>query len=139
MASLMSLTALPRITAPMIRKSWLEDGPGAHTDRRGAEPFVEVSWETAERLVAQELTRVCTEYGNESIYGGSYGWASAGRFHHAQSHVHRFLNAIGGYTRSVNTYSLAAAEVILPHVLGGITDFIYFPTPWRTITQHTPT
>ena len=49
----------------------------------------------------------------------------------------RFLNAIGGYTRSVNTYSLAAAEVILPHVLGGITDFIYFPTPWRTITQHT--
>ena len=47
------------------------------------------------------------------------------------------MNAIGGYTRSVNTYSLAAAEVILPHVLGGITDFIYFPTPWRTITQHT--
>lgn len=126
-----------RITAPMIRKSWLEDGPGAHTDRRGAEPFVEVSWETAERLVAKELTRVCAEYGNESIYGGSYGWASAGRFHHAQSHVHRFLNAIGGYTRSVNTYSLAAAEVILPHVLGGITDFIYFPTPWRTIAQHT--
>ena len=75
------------------------------------EPFVEVSWETAERLVAQELTRVCTEYGNESIYGGSYGWASAIS---SCEYVHRFLNAIGGYTRSVNTYSLAAAEVILP-------------------------
>ena len=48
----------------------------------------------------------------------SYGWASAGRFHHSQSQLHRFLNTIGGYTRSVNTYSSGASEVILPHVVG---------------------
>jgi hypothetical protein len=28
------------------------------------------------------------------------------------------MGAIGGYTGSVNSYSLAAAEVIVPHVLG---------------------
>ncbi len=49
---------------------------------------------------------------------GSYGWSSAGRFHHAQSQVHRFLNTLGGYVKSVNTYSSAAAAVILPHVIG---------------------
>ena len=64
--------------------------------------------------LAGELRRVRDEHGNESIFGGSYGWASAGRFHHAQSQLHRFLNCIGGYTRSVNSYSLGASEVILP-------------------------
>ncbi len=56
--------------------------------------------------------------GNEAIYGGSYGWASAGRFHHAQSQLHRFLKGFGGYTASTNTYSSAAGERILPHILG---------------------
>ena len=44
--------------------------------------------------------------------------SSAGRFHHAQGQVHRFLNSLGGYTRSVNSYSAGATEVILPHVIG---------------------
>ena len=30
----------------------------------------------------------------------------------------RFLNTVGGYTRSVDSYSFAAAQVIIPHVLG---------------------
>jgi len=34
-----------------------------------------------------------------------YGWASAGRFHHSQSQLHRFLNQLGGYTYSVQSYS----------------------------------
>ena len=106
-----------RIKTPAIRQSWLDSGPGSNPEKRGADPFVAVSWETAEKLVADELTRVKQTYGNNAIYAGSYGWASAGRFHHAQSQIHRFLNCIGGYTRSVNTYSFAAAEVIVPHVL----------------------
>ena len=68
-------------------------------------------------LVAKELARIKDRYGNTSIFGGSYGWSSAGRFHHAQSQVHRFLNMIGGYVRSVDTYSLGAGMVILPHVV----------------------
>src|SRR5207248_1255498 len=51
-------------------------------------------------------------------FGGSYGWASAGRFHDAQHQLHRFLNLSGGYARSVNSYSSGAASVILPHIIG---------------------
>lgn len=121
-----------RIAAPMVRRSWLEGGPGARGEKRGREDFVEVGWDEANTLIAEELLRVIDKHGNESIFAGSYGWASAGRFHHAQGHLKRFLNLMGGYTKSVNTYSLAAGEVILPHVLGGA-EFIYGATSWQSI------
>ena len=124
-----------RITAPMIRSSWLKGGPGTAGDLRGKDEFVRVSWAEAERLIADELTRVVDKHGNESIFAGSYGWASAGRFHHAQGHLKRFLNLLGGFTKSVNTYSLAAGEVILPHVLGSV-EFIYGATSWRSIIDY---
>ena len=126
-----------RISAPMIRKSWLEDGPGSNNHLRGVDPFVEVSWDKAERLVADELNRVCKNFGNSSIFGGSYGWASAGRFHHAQSQLHRFLNCIGGYTRSKFTYSFAAAEAMIPHVLGSYRAYLDTCTSWDLIKEHT--
>ena len=70
-------------------------------------------------LLATELARVRDAHGPGAVFGGSYGWSSAGRFHHAQSQVHRFLNiALGGYVRSVNTYSSGAASVLLPHIIG---------------------
>jgi len=59
-------------------------------------------------------------HGPDGVFGGSYGWASAGRFHHAQSQLHRFLNCLGGYVRSVNTYSYGASSVLLPHVAGDV-------------------
>ncbi|MGB3280967.1 MAG: molybdopterin guanine dinucleotide-containing S/N-oxide reductase [Pseudorhodobacter sp.] len=122
-----------RITQPMIRESWLQNGPGTATGKRGSDAFVPVSWPEAERIVAKELNRVRREFGNQAIYGGSYGWANAGRFHHAQSQLHRFLNCIGGYTKSVNTYSFAAAEVILPHVLGDFAGFMHDQTSWSSV------
>ncbi len=127
------LDAPSRIKAPMIRKSWLESGPGSNNHLRGVEPFVEVTWQQAEKLVAEELSRVKTKFGNEAIFGGSYGWSSAGRFHHAQSQLHRFLKCIGGYTRSVGTYSFAAAEVIVPHVLGDFWALLLETTSWRSV------
>lgn len=126
-----------RIKSPMIRESWLRDGPGASTDLRGTDAFVAISWAEAEKIVALELDRVRQSFGNEAIYGGSYGWANAGRFHHAQSQLHRFLNCIGGYTKSVNTYSLAAGEVILPHVLGDFAGFMHDQTNWSSIIDAT--
>ncbi len=122
-----------RITAPMVRKSWLEGGPGTAGEKRGEDDFVAVSWEEANRLVAGELDRVRREHGNEAIYAGSYGWASAGRFHHAQSQLKRFLNCIGGYTDSKNTYSFAAAEVVVPRVLGTFRGHLDRSTSWETI------
>ena len=122
-----------RITAPMVRRSWLKGGPGTAGEKRGEDDFVAVTWEEANRLVADELNRVRREHGNEAIYAGSYGWASAGRFHHAQSQLKRFLNCIGGYTSSKNTYSFAAAEVVVPHVLGTFRGHLDTTTSWETI------
>ena len=122
-----------RITTPMVRKSWLEGGPGTATEKRGLEDFVAVSWDKANQLVADELKRVRGDFGNQAIYAGSYGWASAGRFHHAQSQLKRFLNCIGGFTSSKNTYSFAAAEVVVPHVLGTFRGFIDTSTSWASI------
>ena len=76
-----------RITQPMIRKEWLENGPAENARGRGKGPFVAVSWDRAFELVAGELERVRTVHGNGAIYAGSYGWASAGRFHHANSQL----------------------------------------------------
>lgn len=122
-----------RIRQPMVRSGWLEGTSRGPTDRRGAEPFVSVSWERAFDLVADELVRVRREHGNESIFAGSYGWASAGRLHHAPTLLHRFMNLFGGFTSSVNSYSNACGEVILPHVLGrGVRT-----TSWPVIVANT--
>ncbi|OSQ57021.1 biotin transporter BioY [Marivita cryptomonadis] len=126
-----------RVDAPMVRESWLTGGPGTRTDLRGTDPFVEVSWDKANRLVAQELNRVRKTFGNQAIFGGSYGWASAGRFHHAQSQLKRFLNCIGGFTRSKFTYSFAAAEAMVPHILGSFRDYLDTCTSWDVIRDHT--
>ncbi|GAB2855793.1 molybdopterin guanine dinucleotide-containing S/N-oxide reductase [Actinocorallia aurea] len=104
---------------PAVRKGWLDGEPRAHGRARGEDVFVEVSWERAITLVSDELRRVRAEHGDGAVFGGSYGWASAGRFHHAQGQLHRFLALGGGFTDSRNTYSTAALEVILPHVIGG--------------------
>ncbi|MEP9350094.1 molybdopterin-dependent oxidoreductase [Xanthobacter sp. KR7-225] len=125
-----------RIRRPAVRRSFLEHGAGATGARRGAEPFVEVDWPQALDLVAGELDRVRRAHGNCAIFGGSYGWASAGRFHHAQSQVHRFLNTIGGYTRSFSNYSHGAADVIVPHVVGERLGLHVQHTPWRLIAGH---
>jgi biotin/methionine sulfoxide reductase len=112
-----AVTGPMRVRYPAIRKSYLEGGPGAARNKRGAEAFVNVSWNEALDLVAKELSRITTQFGNGAIFAGSYGWSSAGRFHHAQSQVHRFMNTIGGYVAHLGTYSLGAARTLLPRIL----------------------
>lgn len=125
-----------RVAQPMIRRGWLENGPGPD-QRRGADEYVAVSWEEASQRVAQELKRVGEAYGPEGIFGGSYGWSSAGRFHHAQSQVHRFLNTtLGGYVRSVNSYSSGAASVLLPHIVGDMNEIARRGVSWEEIAAH---
>jgi len=125
-----------RVAQPMVRQGWLEDGPGPDA-RRGRDRFIPMQWDEVLDLLAKELRRVQTAHGAGSVFGGSYGWSSAGRFHHAQSQVHRFLNtAIGGYVRSVNTYSAGAAEVILPHIIGRIDQVARRNVTWDQIAEH---
>jgi biotin/methionine sulfoxide reductase len=125
-----------RVRRPAIRKSWLDHGPGTAAERRGSDPFVEVEWDLALDLAAAEIDRVRTSHGNASIFGGSYGWSSAGRFHHAQSQVHRFLNAAGGYVRHVDSYSLGAANVVLPHIVASMDELMAGHSSWDTLAAH---
>ena len=126
-----------RIKAPMVRESWYLKKTSKSNKLRGQDCFIPITWEEAINIVAGELRRVIDEHGNSSIYAGSYGWASAGRFHHAQSQIHRFLNCLGGYTKSVNTYSYAAAEVILPHVIGAnAAKIMTQQTSWSSIVNN---
>src|SRR5439155_1284956 len=125
-----------RITQPMVRAGWLDRGPGPDA-RRGAEPFVPLEWPRATDLLARELRRVYDRHGGSAVYGGSYGWASAGRFHHAQSQLHRFLNCLGGYVRSVNNYSFGTSSVLLPHVVGDMNLVMAGATAWPVIAEHT--
>ncbi|MGD9619237.1 MAG: molybdopterin-dependent oxidoreductase [Mycolicibacterium sp.] len=125
-----------RITGPAIRRGWLQDGPGPSAGR-GADEFIAFDWPEFLDILAAELRRVIDAHGNQAIYGGSYGWASAGRFHHAQSQVHRFLNMLGGYTSSRHTYSHGASEVIMPRVVGSSSDLFKRSTEWDVIVEHT--
>ena len=127
------LSGKARVLRPAVRKGWLEGRKG----ERGRDDFVEVSWGKALDLIAAEVSRVKTQHGNEAIFSGSYGWASAGRFHHAQSQLKRFLNTIGGFVRSEGNYSYNAALVAMPHIVGGsYRQHIVEATRWSVIAQH---
>ncbi|MHA1107639.1 MAG: molybdopterin-dependent oxidoreductase, partial [Alphaproteobacteria bacterium] len=126
-----------RIQQPMVRKGWLDDGPGGNGAGRGAEPFVPVGWDQAMDLVSAELRRVRDEFGPEAIYAGSYGWASAGRLHQAQGTLKRFLNQFGGFTDSVGSYSYGAASVLMPHILGSNQAVNGPLTSWSSMVDNT--
>ncbi len=118
LASIPDIVHAPsRIDRPHVRKGWL-NGDRAGGTLRGAEPFVPVDWDTATALVADELARVRDTHGPASIFGGSYGWASAGRFHHARTQLHRLLSVAGGYTGQLTNYSYAAGMTLMPHIVG---------------------
>ncbi|MGG7568626.1 molybdopterin-dependent oxidoreductase [Rhodovulum sp. DZ06] len=124
-----------RIRRPAIRKGFLAGDGGAG---RGRDAFVEVSWDEALDAAAAEIERVRAAHGNGAIYGGSYGWASAGRFHHAQSQIHRFLNCAGGYVASVGNYSYAAAAAISRHVVGDFSRTVLDgATDWHSVMENT--
>ncbi len=124
-----------RVDQPYVRERWLKEGPGA--PGRGDDRYIRTSWDEVLRLTATEIERVYAATGPESVYGGSYGWSSAGRFHHAQSQVHRFLNSLGGYVASVGNYSYGAAQVLLPHVVGSVDDVMMGATSWESVAEHT--
>ncbi len=125
-----------RVAQPMVRRGWLENGPGAD-ERRGRDEFVPLSWKEALDLLGTELGRVRDSAGPGAIFGGSYGWASAGRFHHAQSQIHRFLNvACGGYVKSVNSYSSGSSQVLIPHIIGDYEGLTKRNVTWEQIADH---
>ena len=59
-----------RIRQPAVRKGWLEQRENSDRSARGSDAFVDISWDTALHLVADELHRVRREHGSEAILGG---------------------------------------------------------------------
>jgi biotin/methionine sulfoxide reductase len=128
-----------RVPQPMVRSGWLEKREGSDRSGRGSEKFVPVSWDDATTLVADEIRRVSGAFGNASIFAGSYGWTSCGRFHHASSLLKRTMNLAGGFTGHVDTYSIAAGPVILRHTLGSDVACGGQANTLDTIAEHTET
>ena len=65
-----SVSHRARITEPMIRHDWLEQGPGADR-RRGRDEFDAIAWPRALDLVATELRRIYDTHGARAVFGGS--------------------------------------------------------------------
>lgn len=131
-----SIYSPSRIKYPMVRRAWLEQGPGADPDGRGTGDFVRVSWDKALDLVADELTRVRDKYGPDGIFGGSYGWKSVGKFHNCRTLLRRMLKQTGGFVNTTGDYSTGAAQVILPHVVGSL-EVYEQGTSWKVIAENT--
>ncbi|MBK1624828.1 trimethylamine-N-oxide reductase TorA [Afifella marina] len=131
-----SIYSPTRIKYPMVRRAFLEQGPGADPEGRGTGDFVRVSWEKAIELVANELVRVRDTYGPTGIFGGSYGWKSPGKMHNCQTLLRRLLKLNGGFTNSSGDYSTGAAQVILPYVVGSIEVYEQCTT-WPVLAENT--
>jgi len=125
-----------RVNKPSVRRGWLEKRAGGVGAPRGGDEYIEIEWDEALNLVAEELSRVKTEFGNSSIFGGSYGWASAGRFHHAQSQIHRFLNTFGGYVSHKDSYSLGAARPLMHWLVMPMKELMESHTDWQTLADN---
>jgi trimethylamine-N-oxide reductase (cytochrome c) len=127
-----------RIKYPMVRKAYLEGGPGASPETRGADDFVRVSWDEALDLVAAELKRVSETYGPGGVFGGSYGWKSSGKLHNCQSLLRRMLNLglDGMFVNSSGDYSTGASQVIMPHVMGTL-EVYEQQTVWPVVVEST--
>ena len=124
-----------RVKYPMVREGFLKDGAKSDTSERGQGKFVRVSWEKALDLVATELGRVKASYGNAAIHSGSTDWHSIGKLHNSSVLLRRMLGLHGGYTDNSGDFSIAAAMVILPHVLGGL-EVYEQQSAWPTVIEH---
>jgi biotin/methionine sulfoxide reductase len=128
------LTSPLRVDRPAVRKGWLQGDKGS---ARGEDEYVNVGWDEALSLTSGELERVRQEYGNSAIFGGSYGWSSAGRLHHARTLTHRFLNLVGGFTGQTTNYSFGAAMAFLPRIAGTREAIGSNLTSWASICRET--
>jgi trimethylamine-N-oxide reductase (cytochrome c) len=106
-----------RIKAPMVRRDFLAKREKSDRSNRGTRDFVEVSWDDALKMVAEEIQRVKTKYGNASLHRGKSSWASNhAHFYRTEALLQRFLNGYGGSSTFFGSYSSQAVSEILPAV-----------------------
>ncbi|MBD5593654.1 trimethylamine-N-oxide reductase TorA [Citrobacter freundii] len=109
-----------RVRYPMVRLDWLLKREKSDRSQRGDNRFVRVSWDQALDLFYEELERVQKTYGSSGVFTGLADWQMVGKYHKAGGAMDRGLGLHGSYVTTVGDYSAAAAQVILPHVIGSL-------------------
>ncbi len=109
-----------RVRYPMVRLDWLRQREKSDRRQRGDNRFVRVSWDRALDLFYEELERVQKTYGSSGVFTGLADWQMVGKYHKAGGAMDRGLGLHGSYVTTVGDYSAAAAQVILPHVIGSL-------------------
>lgn len=99
-----------RITAPMVRKSYLEIPDSPKPELRDIDEWVEVKYEDAIKLVARELKKTRAQKGMQSIFARSHGWYSSGKLHNPRFYcveipfsIATLSNLLGAQRQSVST------------------------------------
>ncbi|HEY3423658.1 MAG TPA: molybdopterin-dependent oxidoreductase, partial [Negativicutes bacterium] len=90
-----------RLKYPMKRKNWAPGG--GQKELRGQDEWVRISWSEALDIVAGEIKRIKTDYGNESILA----WGDE---------ISRTLNLYGGYVTSWGSSSFGTWDGTGPKI-----------------------
>ena len=106
-----------RIRYPMVRRDFLAKRENSDRTQRGKGDFVRVSWDDALTLVTDEMQRVKSTYGNESLYTAKSSWGTNhAHLHRNEPMLQKLFNLYGGSPRFVGSYSTGALSVIFPRV-----------------------
>jgi anaerobic dimethyl sulfoxide reductase subunit A len=98
--------AADRILTPLVR-----------VGARGSGQFRQASWDEALEITAGKLDEIRAKYGATAVLNRSSA-GGLGALHCTFMLLGRFLNLYGGCTRLTCSYSSAAANFILPYLLG---------------------
>ncbi|MBW7984711.1 trimethylamine-N-oxide reductase TorA [Enterobacillus tribolii] len=127
-----------RARYPMVRLDWLRKREKSDRSQRGDNRFVRVSWDQALDLVYAELERVQKTHGSSGVFTGLADWQMVGKYHKAGGAMDRGLGLHGSYVTTVGDYSAAAAQVVLPHVIGSL-EVYEQQTSLPLVIEHTDT
>lgn len=106
-----------RIKYPMKRRHWSAGGgAGVRPDLRGIDEWERISWDEAASLIAREMTRIRSAYGNEAFH--DFGQSGSVKVLHGRAWVQRLLNRFGGYTVATGSYSLPGVAVAHRYLWG---------------------
>ncbi len=106
-----------RIRYPMVRRDFLAKRENSDRTQRGKGDFVRVSWDDALTLVTDEMQRVKSTYGNESLYTAKSSWGTNhAHLHRNEPMLQKLFNLYGGSPRFVGSYSTGALSVIMPRI-----------------------
>lgn len=124
-----------RIRYPMVRRDFLAKREKSDRTQRGTGDFVRVSWDDAMQLVTDEMERVKSTYGNESLYTAKSSWGTNhAHLHRNEPMLQKLFNLYGGSPRFVGSYSTGALSVIMPRVAWSSSTAA---TDWPTFATNT--